>query len=182
MKSKSALRKAFLDLRSRSFSNSVQTEIQRKLVDFLLSKKYQNIGLYHPIRGEVDVFAILEALPQRSVYLPRVKGERLEFVSVGEGDELVEGAFGILEPEGPVVDPRILDLVVVPGIAFTEAGNRLGYGGGFYDRFLASLDCTCVGVCQDLFLTDYLPMQSHDQRMDFVITETDVYKTTNDVS
>jgi 5-formyltetrahydrofolate cyclo-ligase len=71
------------------------------------------------------------------------------------------------------VDPAWPDIVVLPGLAFTIAGDRLGQGGGWYDRFLTEVraDCTKIGVGFDLQLVDHLPVESHDVRLDCVVTE-----------
>ena len=70
-------------------------------------------------------------------------------------------------------DPRSLDVVIVPGLAFTRRGDRLGQGGGWYDRLLAELpdDCTTIGVGFSIQLVDDLPVEPHDTRVDVVITE-----------
>lgn len=74
------------------------------------------------------------------------------------------------------IDPSTIDLVVVPGVAFTVGGQRLGQGGGWYDRFLSQLrnDATAVGVCFEPQLVDALPVESHDVVLDLVVTEAGV--------
>lgn len=71
------------------------------------------------------------------------------------------------------VDPAWPDVVVVPGLAFTAAGERLGQGGGWYDRFLSRVreDCTTIGVCFTEQITDTLPVETHDVKMDHVVTD-----------
>jgi 5-formyltetrahydrofolate cyclo-ligase len=85
------------------------------------------------------------------------------------GDGLVAAVWGIREPRGAAVDPATIDLVVVPGVAFTEAGARLGHGKAYYDRFLAGLAAAKVGVCFDEQLVDELPMEPHDVWLDHVV-------------
>jgi 5-formyltetrahydrofolate cyclo-ligase len=68
-------------------------------------------------------------------------------------------------------DPRSLDVVIVPGLAFTRDGDRLGQGGGWYDRFLADVSCTTIGVGFALQVVEELPVADHDVRLDIVITE-----------
>jgi 5-formyltetrahydrofolate cyclo-ligase len=79
------------------------------------------------------------------------------------------------EDESPP-DPARLDVVVVPGTAFTADGRRLGQGGGWYDRFLPAVrpDCTTIGVGFDPQVVDHLPMESHDVRLDMIVTESGV--------
>jgi len=76
------------------------------------------------------------------------------------------------------VDPAWPDVVVVPGVAFTTAGDRLGQGGGWYDRFLVQVraDCTTIGVCFAEQILDTLPVEAHDVTMDHVVTERGVVR------
>ena len=76
------------------------------------------------------------------------------------------------------VDPTWPDLVVVPGLAFTAAGERLGQGGGWYDRYLAQVrdDCTMIGVCFAEQILDTLPVEAHDVTMDRIVTERGVVR------
>lgn len=78
----------------------------------------------------------------------------------------------------PLPDPSTYDLVVVPGVAFTERGDRLGRGGGWYDRLLPQLrpDCATVGVAFDIQVLPELPVEPHDARVDVVVTETHVMR------
>ena len=90
--------------------------------------------------------------------------------------DLEEGHYGILEVKDDcrrVVAPEKLDLVLVPGMAFTEAGNRMGFGGGYYDRFLETIrpDCKTVALIREDFIYDEIPMEPHDKSVDIIITE-----------
>ncbi len=99
--------------------------------------------------------------------------------------ELVAGTWGILEPPPPrwtetgrCIDVHSLDLIVVPGVAFSRQGARLGNGAGYYDRLLNRVraDTVLVGLAYESQLVDDLPMQAHDVFMDYVITEKAVYQ------
>ncbi len=107
------------------------------------------------------------------VGLPRVEGDHIVAVEHRVDSALVVGSYGIPEPVGNAIDPNLIDLVLVPGLAFTRDGRRLGQGGGFYDRFLPLLreDCMTCGVCFDVQIVDELPIEPHDQTMTFVITD-----------
>jgi 5-formyltetrahydrofolate cyclo-ligase len=76
-------------------------------------------------------------------------------------------------PEDANLDPSWPDLIVVPGLAFTAGGHRLGQGGGWYDRFLSErrADCTTIGVCFACQIVDHLPMDEHDVVLDAVVTD-----------
>ncbi len=91
-------------------------------------------------------------------------------------DDLEEGHYGILEVKADcldIVNPKQLDLVVVPGMAFTEAGNRMGFGGGYYDRFLETIrpECVTAALIREDFIYDEIPMEPHDKSVDILITE-----------
>lgn len=110
----------------------------------------------------------------RTVVLPRVEGDAMRFFRYDPA-LMRTGAFGIREPaEGAVpCDPAQIDLVVVPGVAFTSAGGRCGRGRGYYDRYLAQPACRAfrVGVCYAHQLAEELPREPHDEAMDVVVTD-----------
>jgi 5-formyltetrahydrofolate cyclo-ligase len=132
------------------------------------------VALYSPVRNEVfteEIFAEARRSGKTVTY-PRVRGNLLEFVEVRERQELEPGAYGILEPGGVQVVPlSSLELIVVPGVAFDLIGHRLGYGKGYYDRFLHQRRGQLVGLCFDFQLVERLPAEAHDVRMNMVVTE-----------
>jgi 5-formyltetrahydrofolate cyclo-ligase len=111
------------------------------------------------------------------VALPRVRGpQELEAVDYEPGDPMRETSFGALEPAaGPAVDPARLDVVLMPGVAFDRWGRRIGYGGGFYDRFLRSVRPTAprIAIAFDVQVVDEdLPAGAFDLPVHVVVTET----------
>jgi len=111
---------------------------------------------------------------------PRVTGDRLDLFRVTSLYELQPGAWGIREPAADPANalaPESIDLIVVPGVAFTRHGARLGRGGGFYDRLLSWLPPhTCkMGVCFDFQLLPELPMDPHDMHVDCIATESGIH-------
>lgn len=108
---------------------------------------------------------------RKRIVVPRVGGETMEFFDY-RPDGLADGAFGILEPQaGAPCSPAGIDLIVVPGVAFTPGGARLGRGRGYYDRYLSlpGFRAAKIGVCYRHQLTDELPVEPHDIRMDTVV-------------
>lgn len=107
----------------------------------------------------------------KRVVVPRIEGEEMEFYDIAEG--LKEGAYGILEPCGEVpVEPSEIDVMIVPGVAFTADGARCGRGKGFYDKYLSRNGfraCT-IGVCYPCQVVKELPTEEHDKRLDCVIS------------
>jgi 5-formyltetrahydrofolate cyclo-ligase len=125
------------------------------------------------IRGEPDTDGLHERITAdgKVLVLPAIEGERIVPRRVGDG--LRPGALGVREPTGDSVDPADIDLVVVPGMAFSPDGARLGRGGGHYDRFLAGLPerCAAIGVCFAEQLVDELPCEPHDRIVDAVVSD-----------
>lgn len=126
---------------------------------------------YWPVRDEIDPGPLMEAFATRArIALPRIGPDGMAFVVMGPDDAMVDGAFGLREPSGRrVVVP---DLVLVPLLAFTRRGDRLGYGKGHYDRWLAAHpDALTVGLAYAAQEMDGLPVEPHDQPLDAVLTE-----------
>ena len=144
----------------------------------------------HPAYAQRDVIALFDPLPSepdierlwekgcRDFCYPRVVGEKIEFVAVHMLEDLAPAAWNpkIREPkirDERVIAPAEIQLILVPGLAFTRDGRRLGRGGAYYDRLLAGRDprTIALGVCFDLQLVGDLPCEPHDQRVDAVVTE-----------
>jgi len=144
----------------------------------------RSILLFASFRSEVDTRPLMDALLARgaAVALPRVVGPRLlEARHVTDPDtDLEPGVWGIPEPrEGlPAVPPRRIDAVVVPGAAFSVAGARCGYGGGFYDTYLPKLRSGTprIAVAFEVQVVAELPSEPHDLRVDVIATEARVIR------
>lgn len=141
------------------------------------------MGSYAPLPGEVDVAAVTaEALRRgKAVYLPRGAPEGPPCLArVSAESALVPGLWGLPQPpaEAASIEPDELDVLVLPGLAFDRSGARLGQGGGWYDRLLArsTRRPVCIGVAFELQLVDWLPTDSHDARLDWVVTEAQVIR------
>jgi 5-formyltetrahydrofolate cyclo-ligase len=132
--------------------------------------------------SEVSTPSLLEALHVRGirVCLPRIEDGDLMAVAYEPSDPLTETSFGALEPAaGTVVAPDALDLVVTPGVAFDRSGHRIGYGGGFYDRFLrrARRNVPRIALAYDLqVLPRELPVGNFDLGVDIIVTETETIR------
>ncbi|MFN8020657.1 MAG: 5-formyltetrahydrofolate cyclo-ligase [Acidimicrobiales bacterium] len=121
-----------------------------------------------PSEPDTDgLFARLER-DGKALVLPRIVGDELEPALVGDGTKAA--VWGIREPQGAAVDPTSIDLVIVPGVAFTLAGGRLGHGKAYYDRFLPRTQAFTVGACFDEQVVDDLPLEPHDVLLDLVIS------------
>ncbi len=135
---------------------------------------------YRAVRGELDIDAALLLLHESgvSVTLPRVAGEHLQFIGWEPDDPMSRSTFGIPEPTEPGATALSHhDVVLVPVVAFDRAGNRLGQGGGFYDRALSSLGTSAprvIGIAHSFQEVDRVPSESWDMPLHALITEDDV--------
>ena len=146
------------------------------IADSAAWRSAQTVAIFAPQMREPDIELLWMHGAGKTFAYPRIVEGRLDLFRTASLHELAPGAFGVREPLaklGHAVAPDTLDLILVPGVAFTRGGERLGRGGGFYDRLLASLPAhTCkVGVCFDAQLLPEFPVESHDQRVDFLATE-----------
>lgn len=148
---------------------------------------FNTISAYWPIQNEPDLVPLLRQLSNDygyTVSLPQVigKDQALQFNIWQPGTEMQEGAYGTLHPTGPIADSP--DIMLVPTLGFTRNGDRIGYGGGYYDRTIQNIkqnnpNCITIGVawaCNDIndaaysHLLPYHP-QAHDQQLDAIITD-----------
>jgi 5-formyltetrahydrofolate cyclo-ligase len=141
------------------------------------------IAVYASCQGEVPTSTVIRnALAAgKKVLLPVVTTGGILFRPMTDESKLVPGAFGILEPNAkcPAFDLSMIDLFVIPGVAFDLSGRRIGYGRGYYDRALHRLEGggRFIGFCYDFQLVDEIVGEPHDVIMDRVITERRVITT-----
>jgi len=131
--------------------------------------------LFSSFGSEVPTGPLIERLRERgiTVALPRIEGGELVPVGYVPGDPVRPTSFGAVEPVAPdALDAASLDVVVVPGVAFDRFGRRIGYGGGYYDRFLRDLTAFRVGIAFSLQVIDgRLPAGSFDVPVHAIVTE-----------
>jgi len=139
-----------------------------------------SVMLFWSFGSEADTTPLMEALWGRgvTVALPRIVGSRLEPRTYAAGDPVTATTFGAMEPsDGIVLPPEEIDVVATPGVAFDASGARVGYGGGFYDRFFGRIrpDALRAGVCFDLQLLDEpVPGGAFDIPVDVIVTESGI--------
>lgn len=177
---KQEIRQKSLALRAAIFNRAEKDlKIQNA---FLETESYQNaktIMTYLSYKSEVDTITLLEKMLQdgKTVLSPVCKenGE-MEAHLVSSKEDLAPGKFGILVPSGKaVISPEKIDLVICPGCAFTEKGFRLGYGGGYYDRFLPKTKAVTCGFFYEDLKTSFVPDET-DIPLDMIVTEKTIYR------
>ena len=151
-------------------------KICQRLLGSHLWNENQSVLLYFPLQTEVDIKLLIEkGLDSgKTISLPRFepRTKRYEIGSINGLEDVVEGAFGVNEPspDCPEIDPKQLDLGIVPGVGFDALGTRLGRGGGYYDRLLQGLTATVCGVCFREQVLPRIPEEAHDIKMDWIAT------------
>ena len=177
---KDAARKSMLAQRRALLPAQVQALsalAQQQLLALPVFRQAQSVALYAPIHGEVatDLLCEQALAAGKAVLFPVALPHGLVFRQICNLAALVPGAFGIPEPvaDAPAWEPASIDLVVVPGVAFDRHGRRIGYGKGYYDRTLHTLEGSgrLIGLCYDFQLLDEIVEIHHDVRMDGVVTE-----------
>lgn len=146
-----------------------------RLAEYEPYQKARTVMAYLACRGELSLeYVIRDVLGSgKTLLLPRCESPGIMTARrISGGEDLAPGIFGLTEPkeECEIVNPEDIDLILVPGVAFDRAGNRLGQGGGYYDRFLERSGARRVGVCHGFALLDAVPHETHDVTMDDVIT------------
>jgi 5-formyltetrahydrofolate cyclo-ligase len=135
----------------------------------------ETVLTYMPMRTEVDLRPLLVAFPQKKWLLPRIlPGENGQMVfHAYDPENLILHAFGMAEPAPhlPQVQPEAIQLVLVPGLAFDRSGWRLGYGGGYFDRFLAHFCGVSIGVVFRALVLDSVEHGEYDVPMQWLVTE-----------
>ena len=135
---------------------------------------------YRNLSWETGTEELLDELWAKGIQvaLPKVLGDTMEFFHVRSKEDLKEGSFHILEPDDSceqVCWPKAP--VLVPGLAFSKTGNRLGKGGGYYDKFLSKEpDHMTVALAYEYQLTDEIPVADHDRPVDMIVTEKEIYR------
>jgi 5-formyltetrahydrofolate cyclo-ligase len=163
-------------------------QVQNLLIEQPAFANGQHLFVYVHFRSEVETLALIEdyLVQGKTVSVPVTlrKESRLLAVQITEPAHQLElGCFGILEPTKEqiaraTIDPADIDTVVVPGSVFDPLGGRLGYGGGYYDRFLTEKapQAQRVGLAYALQMVERVPVEPHDQYMDIIITEQQIYQ------
>lgn len=163
MSSKKTLRESMLRKRSLLTKNEI-SDLSSIIVEKVRPLLKGRVGVFYPIKNEVDVLSI-----EGNLAFPKIT-ERMDFY-LFEG-EFVKGKYNIPEPTGDLVE---VDTIIVPGSVYDLEGYRIGYGGGYYDRYMKSHHIK-IGVCFDFQVVDLLPRESHDVKLDWLVTEKRIIK------
>ena len=177
---KSKLRDKVLKVRKSNSKKSININ-PSNIYSYLKKKNYnlKIIGGYYPVNYEIDDLEILSYFFKRGsmISLPKIKKKsQMEFYKWYKNDPLFINKYGIPEPE---TTKRVYpDILFVPLVAFDKELNRLGYGGGFYDRYIQKISkikkVVKVGLAFSFQKLKTIPVNKHDKKLDIIITEKDI--------
>lgn len=188
-KQRSELRKRILTLRRAQSSRDIEKksgDIRSKFFTFVPFCQAETIFFYLAMKDEVQTEKMIEESLQKGkrVVAPSIDWQRKEILPSEIKDLTKDIEIGVLKIPQPKnnlyspFSPVNIDIVIVPGVVFDRKGNRLGFGGGFYDRFLGKLSdrTELVALAFELQLVDNVPSQSHDIAVNYLITERGIIK------
>lgn len=167
---KKYLRKYALEKRN-SLQIDKSAEIVKKILNSGEFKKAKNIAVYYPVLNEIDLRDLFKC-KDKNFYLPRCNSDQLEFAPYNGNKNLKPGKFNILEPIGDKINPEILDLIYIPALMANRKGYRLGYGKGYYDKFLTNLQhelVKCIVISKE-FISDEFIEDEFDYCCDKIIS------------
>ena len=179
---KSQIRNKTLKIRKKLFDKDLKIDSD-KFISFLKKNRLnlKNFGGYYPSNYEIDDLAILDLLEKKNfkVSLPIIKKDnQMNFCSWSRGDPLRVNKYGIPEP----VSSKIFypDILLVPLVAYDNNLNRLGYGGGYYDRYIEKLEkfkkVIKIGLAFSFQKISSIPINQYDKRLDFIVTEKEILR------
>lgn len=161
-----------------SYTEDANKKTINKVLNHPYYKESQNIFIFYSVEDEFNTHPLIEqALADgKNVSIPRVadgKKGLMKAHEYEEGDDLFESSFGIPEPdpEQPTMEPSEIDLIIMPCVTCNNKGERLGYGGGFYDRFLSKFTGKTLLPFYSKLQTDDIPTEAHDKKPNIIMTE-----------
>ncbi len=179
---KESLRNRLLETRDNTSFDLLKIasgNIQKKIKKIFAFKNAQKIGAYYPVGSEIFTQDIIQELLSqgKEVFLPKVIGERMEFRKITSFSSLEYGSFDIMEPKDDCPVDNNLDVILVPTVGISPIGVRLGYGHGFYDRFLAENKITTFSLTLEKQIIRNIPKSDHDVLIDWIATEDKILQT-----
>lgn len=150
--------------------------IYQRLQELDLIRSSDRILTYISKPDEVDTYSLIEwsFSNQKPLAAPKCIGIQMKFYEINRLEDLQKGSFDVWEPIDGCREVSSFSgntVCLVPGLAFSTQGDRLGYGKGYYDRFLENFPGITIGLCYDGFILSALPAEKHDRKMDFILSE-----------
>ena len=173
---KAALRKMLLDKRDSTSYDMIQILSEKIFSRLKKIKQFsdaKSVGCYYSIGSEVQTLSIIHDLINSgiNISLPKVNDDTMKFRIIKDFEKLEKGSFGTMEPKDDWVEEKSFDIILIPAIALTKEGVRLGYGHGYYDRFLSDKSITKIALTYDKQIVKSIPYQEYDVKMDCIVSE-----------
>lgn len=165
---------------SKEFVEKNSEIIVNKLCNIIEKNNFQNIMIFMDMKNEVKVTRLIDIYPNKNFYIPKTFPKGIIKVNKYDKNSLVKHKFGYLESNSTeFINENILDLIIVSGIVFDKSKNRIGFGGGYYDRFLAKIKENhrnnnfplIVATCYDFQILSNIPTEIHDQKPNLIVSE-----------
>lgn len=163
----------------KSVRNGLDTDLlSKKIIDNLFSldefQKTLNVFSYISFGKEVDTTQILR-LKEKNIFVPKLKKQEMIMCQYDENN-LEKNKFGISEPRDERIQkPQKNDIIIIPALAVDREYNRLGYGGGYYDRYLKNTNSILIVLGYEKLIFNKIPTENHDIKFNILITENQVY-------
>ena len=160
--------------------NKKSDSIIKNLASYI--ENVQNIMIFMDMKTEVKITKLLELHPKKNFFISKIKNSKNREMKINKYNKnvLILHKFGYYESSyNDFYDEEILDVVIVPALAFDSKKNRIGFGGGYYDTFLEKVrkknnKALFIGVCYDFQIIDSVPTEKHDVTLDFVVSESKI--------
>lgn len=171
---KDKIRKKFLIIRQSIPNRDSKNElIKEKLLSAPEIIKAKIIHCYLSKEDEVETLKLIASFltAKKKTIVPAISNNQIVSCTLNDLNDLKRSSFGILEPQQRQLYTGHLDIIIVPGIAFDKKGNRIGYGRGYYDRFLTSTQALKIGLAFEEQLLEFVPQEELDIKVDIIITD-----------
>lgn len=173
---KKALRKEMFSKRaklSEQLKRKFDQSICQGIWELIVTNEYKNVHCYLPMGSEIDIYPLIKRMLEENIKVitPKTLPKRtLQNLILNALDQLEKGVFGTSHPANGIEFTGKYDLIIVPGLAFDAVNFRLGYGGGYYDKFLAeNASAHTLGICYPFQKKDKIPVETHDFKLDDVL-------------
>lgn len=156
------------------------SKIFNNLVSLNSYKRAKKVFVYIGFGSEINTKSLIEIMLKegKEVFVPKVLEEEMIALKITSLNNLIESKFKILEPVGEKsdIDGEEFDLIIMPGVAFDRSGNRIGYGKGYYDKYLKDIksDIKKIALAYELQLIEEIETEEHDLKVDSIITENEI--------
>lgn len=171
MLTKIELRNKAKEIRKTLDIKSISEKIITNISKLEIYQKAQHVMIFYPIGHEVNLLALMN--DHKQFYLPKVDSDQLLVCPYNKKDKLLVSSFKTHEPMTEPINPDILDVIFVPALMVDKYFNRIGYGGGFYDRFLSknALKATKIVPIPSAQIIEKIPEENFDEKINVIICE-----------